>query len=214
VGEPLPRGRHNLAAEDVIASQRERLLRAMLECVAERGFEATTVPAVVARARVSRNAFYALFTDKVDCFIAACDQAGDELLDELLALAGQDDWISLVRAGTRLYLRWWQERPAFSRAYFVGLPVAGDRAVAQRDRQYARFRQMYRGIGRQARIEQPGLAPLDDYVTEVLVLATTELVAAEVRAGRTAQLTELEAALVFLTVKLLADDATARAQSP
>jgi AcrR family transcriptional regulator len=214
VGEPLPRGRHKLAAEDVIASQRERLLRAMLECVAERGFEATTVPAVVARARVSRNAFYALFTDKVDCFIAACDQAGDELLDELLALAGQDDWISLVRSGTRLYLRWWQERPAFSRAYFVGLPVAGARAVAQRDRQYARFRQMYRGIGRQARVEQPGLAPLDDYITQVLVLATTELVAAEVRAGGTARLTELEAAIVFLTIKLLADDATAQAQRP
>jgi hypothetical protein len=50
--------------------------------------------------------------------------------------------------------------------------------------------------------------------TQVLVLATTELIAAEVRAGRTAQLTELEDAIVFLTVKLLADDATARAQRP
>ena len=57
MGEPLPRGRHKLGAEAVRASQRERLIRAMLETVAERGYEATTVPEVVARARVSRNAF-------------------------------------------------------------------------------------------------------------------------------------------------------------
>ena len=71
MGEPLPRGRHKLGADTVRASQRERLIRAMLETVAEQGYEATTVPRVVARARVSRNAFYEFFDDKTSCFIAA-----------------------------------------------------------------------------------------------------------------------------------------------
>jgi hypothetical protein len=44
----------------------------------------------------------------------------------------------------------------------------------------------------------------------MLVRAITELVAAEVRAGRTEQLGRLECDLVFVAVKLLADDETAR----
>ena len=79
-GEPLPRGRHKLAAEAVRNSQRARIVRAMLECVGRDGYEATTVPQVVATARVSRNAFYEFFADKADCFIAACDEAAQELL--------------------------------------------------------------------------------------------------------------------------------------
>src|SRR3954454_2804129 len=92
----LPKGRHNLPMHVVRASQRERLLAAMLESVATRGYAATTVPQVVADARVSRNAFYTLFTDKTDCFIALCDELGAEMLDALSALDG-DDWVELLR---------------------------------------------------------------------------------------------------------------------
>ena len=49
--EPLPRGRHKLDRDAVRASQRERLLRAMLQCVAADGYAATTVPRVAAAAR-------------------------------------------------------------------------------------------------------------------------------------------------------------------
>jgi AcrR family transcriptional regulator len=209
-GEPLPRGRHKLSPEVVRASQRERLMRAMLECVAEHGYEATTVPQVVAAARVSRNSFYEHFEDKTECFIALCDEAATELLDELLQFAAEPDWLAAVRRGSRLYLRWWQDRPEFSLAYFRDLPTAGARAIAQRDRQYARYREMFEELARRARTEQPGLPPFSPVAARVLVLATTELVAEEVRAGRTARLAELEDDLVHLTVKLLADDATAR----
>jgi hypothetical protein len=50
----LPRGHHKLPPEVVRASQRSRLLNAMLDFVAERGYGATTVPAVVARALLDR----------------------------------------------------------------------------------------------------------------------------------------------------------------
>jgi hypothetical protein len=43
----------------------------------------------------------------------------------------------------------------------------------------------------------------------VLVLAITELVAEEVRAGRSESLTDLQNDLARLAIKLLADDATA-----
>jgi len=182
----------------------------MLEIVAESGYEGTTVPAVVARARVSRNAFYEFFSDKIDCFLAACDEEAAGLLESLVALAAEPDWIQAMRLGARDYLRWWRDRPALSSAYFVGMPVAGERALAQRDRAYAPFREMFADLGRRARAEQPDLAPLHDAVPRVLVLTITELVAEEVRAGRTDRLEELETDLLFLAVKLLADDATAQ----
>jgi len=208
-GEPLPRGRHNLSQDTVRASQRARLVRAMLECVGSAGYEATTVPEVVATARVSRNAFYEFFTDKADCFLAACDEIGEELLGELLELAAEPDWAQAMREGARRYLRWWQERPVFASAYLVSLPTVGERALRQRERQYAAFEAMFAALGARARAEQPELGPLSELVPRILVLAITELVAQEVRAGRAEQLEELSEQLALLAIRMLADDATA-----
>ncbi|MCW3026930.1 MAG: putative transcriptional regulator, TetR family [Solirubrobacterales bacterium] len=181
----------------------------MLECVGRDGYEATTVPDVVATARVSRNAFYEFFQDKADCFIAVCDQTSEELLGELLELAGEPDWTQAMREGARRYLRWWQERPTISSAYLVSLPTVGARALRQRERHYAAFRAMFADLGRRARVEQPDLGPLSELIPRVLVVAITELVAEEVRAGRTSRLTDLSDEIALLAIKLLADDATA-----
>jgi AcrR family transcriptional regulator len=165
---------------------------------------------VVATARVSRNAFYEFFSDKTDCFIAACDEEAEDLLRAVVAFVDEPDWLETMRHGVRAYLRWWAERPAFSREYFIGLPAAGDRAIAQRERAYGAFAQMFTVVARRARAQQPSLSALPEVVPMLLVRAITELVAAEVRAGQTERLGRLERDLVFVAVKLLADDETAR----
>jgi AcrR family transcriptional regulator len=208
-GEPLPRGRHKLPAATVRDSQRARIVRAMLECVGRDGYEAATVPQVVATARVSRNAFYDFFDDKADCFIAVCDETSQELLAELLELASEPSWIEAMREGAYRYLLWWQERPTISSAYLLSLPTVGERALRQRERHYAAFRAVFEDLGRRARAEQPELEPLGDLVPRMLVLSITELVAEEVRAGRTSRLTELADDVAVLAVRMLADDATA-----
>lgn len=213
-GEPLPRGRHKLPAEQVRSSQRDRLMRAMVECVAEHGFEGTTVPMVVSTARVSSNAFYAFFPDKTECFLAACDEMAGDLLAELSALTAEPDWIQAMREGARIYLRWWAQRPAFARAYLLSLRSAGERADEQRERTYELFRAMFTDLGRRARAEQPELPPLSPLVPRVLVAAITELVGEEVRAGRTEQLERLSDELGGLAIRLLSDDATATGAVP
>jgi AcrR family transcriptional regulator len=195
----------------VRTSQRDRLLRAVIECVAEYGFEATTVPMVVAAARVSGNAFYKFFNDKVGCFLAACDEVAAELLSELVELTAEPDWTAAMLTGAGRYLGWWEERPAFARAYLLSIPAAGDRAIDQRERVYTMFRAMFSDLGRRARAEQPGLPPLSPLVPRVLVLAITELVTEEVRAGRTGELHELQRPIAQLAIRLLADDAAASA---
>jgi AcrR family transcriptional regulator len=208
-GEPLPRGRHKLSREAVGASQRERLVRAMLECVSARGFARTTITDVVSAARASRNSFYTHFADKTECFLVVCDRASEQLLARV-ELAAEPDWLSALRRGLDAYLRFWVESPHFSAAYLVELPMAGVEAIDQRERHYARFELMFALLGARARAEQHDLPPLDERTPRLIVLATTELVAGEVRAGRLDQLMELERPLLEFMVRMLADDATAR----
>jgi AcrR family transcriptional regulator len=205
----LPRGRHKLPRQDVLDSQRERLVSAILECVAERGYPETTISDVVARARVSRNTFYEFFDDKADCYLEACDREGTRMLDELYALAAEDSWLDAVREGTRAYLRWWQNHPRYAVAYLVELPTAGRRALEQRDRAYASFEAMFEALAARARAEEPKLPVLPVLAPRVLVASITEIVGQEVRAGRVEALHELENELVFFIVKTLADDRTA-----
>lgn len=202
-GDPLPRGRHKLSVDEVRASQRERLLRAMLELVGERGYAATTVPGVVAAARVSRNGFYALFEDKADCFLALCDELANEVLDDLIALGNEDGWRAALERGMEIYLRFWQDRPLFARAYLVELPSAGERAVAQRDRQSERFRALFGAMAAWARHEDPALEPLNPLATRLLVGGITELIAEEVRAGRVGELVERRAELIDLVARVI-----------
>jgi AcrR family transcriptional regulator len=210
IGDPLPRGRHKLPREAVLASQRERLLAAMAELVGEQGYEATTVPQVIAAARVSRNSFYELFEDKTDCMIALCDEVGTALGRLLMAFANEPAWETALRRGLHAYLLWWQERPAFARTYLIELPTAGQRAMEDRARQYERFKEVLRVLAGWAREEQPDLPPLTDVALTTAVVAPTELVASYVRAGRLDRLDEVEADLYLLLVTLLADGATAR----
>ena len=182
----------------------------MVECVAHHGFEATTVPMVVAAARVSSNAFYEHFTDKTDCFLLACDEEASELLSELVTLTAEPGWIQALSKGMAIYLRWWQSRPAFARAYLLSLQQAGDRAGEQRERTYSLFEAMFADLARRARVEQPELPPLSPLVPRALVVVITDAVAEQVRTGRAKRLVELQPDLAALAIRLLADDATVK----
>jgi AcrR family transcriptional regulator len=204
VPEPLPRGRHKLSREDVRDSQRRRLIRAMLDCVADQGYPATTVADVVSSARCSRNAFYELFEDKEACYIAASDETGAEMLHALVSAAQREEsWLDALRSGTRSYLRWWADNPNYASAYLIHLPSAGRRALEQRDRVYADFAAMFDGLAARARAEQRLIPPLPPLAPRLLVMSITELIAQEVRNGRVAELPELEDQLVRFVVKAL-----------
>jgi len=87
----LPRGPHTLSREQVAANQRTRLREAMIELVAEQGYAATTVSDLVARAGVSRKAFYELYANKQECFLATYDAIAAASVDQVgIAARGED----------------------------------------------------------------------------------------------------------------------------
>jgi AcrR family transcriptional regulator len=83
----LPRGPHGLTPSEVAHSQRERLIAAMTEAIAERGYTATSVSDAIERAGVSRKTFYVHFQDRRDCLIAAYESAAQGTLERVGAAA-------------------------------------------------------------------------------------------------------------------------------
>jgi AcrR family transcriptional regulator len=208
-GTALPRGPHNLPREKILASQRERLVAAILAEVGEHGYAATTVADVVGRAQVSRNAFYELFADKQDCFLAACDELTEQMLGGLRALAGEPTWVDAMRVAFDRFLDWFRAQPGLTAAYLVDLPTAGRRALEQRDRAVARFTEVFDELAARAREEQPELPPLPALATRMFVSSIYELFGQEIRAGRGERVGELRDPLLELAVRTIGDDATA-----
>src|SRR5438445_13153163 len=65
---PLPTGMHGLDPEVVKSDQRERLRNAMVELIAEKGYQAVRIVDLAKLARVSQPTFYSLFGDKAQLF--------------------------------------------------------------------------------------------------------------------------------------------------
>ncbi len=101
--EQLPRGRHGLSRDHVLASQRGRMLDAICQAVAEKGYARTAVADVIERAGVSRETFYEHFADKEECFLAAYELA-DPLERYDRAMAAYLETMSRERAYTRVFL--------------------------------------------------------------------------------------------------------------
>ncbi len=90
----MPRGPHSLSREQVQQSQRQRILTAMIESAGELGYAQTPVAEVIARAGVSRKAFYEQFPDRQGCFLVAAERiaAGAIELLEQVYRAAQDPY--------------------------------------------------------------------------------------------------------------------------
>lgn len=200
---PLPRGRHKLSRDEVIASQRSRLMQAMLDEVAARGYANVTLSGITRRARVARNTFYTLFEDKEDCFLAVCRIRGDELLRRLYETNAGDDWRAVLAAGMEGYLAYWEENPRFSFAYLVEVSAAGPRAQHESSVLHDHFAALFADLARRARHEEPSLPPLPARAPLMLVEAVTATVARAVREGHE-DLAFLRDDLVWLCTNIVA----------
>lgn len=203
----LPRGPHQLAREEVLASQRARMLEAMAHAVAAKGYAATTVADVVGGAGVSRKTFYEHFQDKEECFLAAFDGGVQLLVNavERATLEAQGEWRHHIRAGVRAYLGALAAVPDFARTFLIEVLAAGPRALERRAEVHARFARLLKALHESYRADHPEEIPeLPDEVFTAVVGAVDELVSDRVRKGRTADLLELEPVISYLQIAFLA----------
>jgi AcrR family transcriptional regulator len=86
----LPSGPHGLPPELVERNQRERLIAALAEVCAEKGYGSTSVTDVARRAGVSTASFYRQFRDKRECMLVSFEELFGRLLGEVERAAGDE----------------------------------------------------------------------------------------------------------------------------
>lgn len=100
--------------------RRRRIAGAALTLFASRGYTATSVDDVVARARVSKSAFYEFFESKEHCFRDVLAQEGGDLIRDVLAEAATGhDHHQRLRLGITRFVRSCFERSDVARLLIV-----------------------------------------------------------------------------------------------
>src|SRR3954469_6336232 len=186
----LPKGRHGLSREFVASNQRERLIDAMANVVAEKGYAPTRVVDITEYAGVSRKTFYELFTDKEDCFLAAYDAITALLMDKLgrSLAAAQDTWEAKVHALLGGLLAFMAAEPAFARMCIVEVLGSGTAGLARRDAAIEAFFPVVDFVPRRQLAPGEELSP----VTPVFVTGgILEIVYAAIRRDETEALPDL-----------------------
>lgn len=183
---PGRRASDGLTKEQVVAHQRQRILLAMANAVAEKGYLATSVADVIKGAGVSRATFYEQFRDKADCFLAAFDAASEFLVDrsgrEFDALIG--DYLAALQAA-----------PQFARVFLVDIAALGPEGITRRAAGQQRFA---------ATIAETfgATSEADHFAAEALVAAVAGLVTARVAAGDLDGLMALHKPIVELAERM------------
>ena len=201
----LPRGRHAAPRAVVREAQRARMLEAMTQAVAEKGYARVAVADVIERAGVSRKTFYEQFANKEECFLAAYDAGVDRLLaaidDALATLA--PDWLAAARRAVEAYLETMAASPAFARAFLIEALGAGPAALERRGIVQGRFADQLAAIHRRARADIPEIPALAPLTFRAAVGAVNELVTAHVLEHGADTLPELADAILDVHVALL-----------
>ena len=129
----LPRGRHGLPRQQALTLQRERMMAAITELMAERGYEPVRVGDVSERAGVSRATFYECFENKQDCAFAAYDRFIEVLLQRIApALDPAKGAQAYAEAILEAYLGTLEDDPVVGRAFLHEIDAAGAPARSRR----------------------------------------------------------------------------------
>ncbi len=193
---PLPRGRHHLSREEVQAAQRGRMMLALAEAMAEKGYAATSVADVLTRAGVSRETFYQQFSSKLDCFLQTFDTAADLLL---ATVEGRID-----RRGSRAeriervlttYLDALAGQPTFARLFLVESYAAGPAAIERRAAVQAR---MVDALAVLLEIEEEQ----DRFACQAVVAAVGTMVTVPLVSGDVAAVRALHEPLLALSLRV------------
>jgi AcrR family transcriptional regulator len=197
----LPKGRHGLSRAFIASNQRERLLDAIANVVAEKGYASTRVADITEYAGVSRKTFYELFADKEDCFLAAYDAITALLMGRMakgLAEVSAGSWEERVSALLGEFLRFLASEPAFARMCIVEVLGSGTKGLARRDQAIEAFFPVVDQLPRQ----QPGADRWLSPMTPMFVTGgILEVVYAAIRRGETESLPDLEDDLTRLAFR-------------
>lgn len=204
VPRTLPHGRHRLSRETVRASQRTRLLEAMVDVSAQLGYPAVTITHVVERARVARRTFYEHFPSKDACFLAAFDYTAGQIITPLLgAFRPVDDVAQRADAYVGALVDSLARRPALARMLVIEVGSGGPSAISRRLEMHRRIAEAIVNLNAQTRALGVDVPVLSTSRALAIVGALIELMHATIHDRGAEHLPEIRAELATIVALLV-----------
>jgi AcrR family transcriptional regulator len=195
----LPRGPQALPPEEVAADQRERLYEATIHSINERGFVATTISDLVARAGVSRRSFYEHFENKEECLLATYDALIERLTTRIAEKYDpKDEWTVQIEEFVRALFEASSDRPDAARLVSVEMGAAGPIGIERWARDAERLTKFITIVFEQA----PGEGSIPAPIARAIVGALRTILYSRVRRERSSR--SLKAELQKLTPDIVA----------
>lgn len=209
----VPRGRHGHAREEIRSLYRARLIDAFVQVVDEVGYDDARVVDVCQRARISNRAFYTVFSDKEECYLAAFDHGTRFLVEQVTQAyrSAEGPWPVRVRTGMDTAFAYLAANPAFARFCTVEPSRVGPVAVERLNAVIEECRRVFEADGRA--IAAPSLR--DGPREALLVGAVVRPIFGAIEEGKTQELPDLVPSLVdFLSLAVLGVETTESVVEP
>jgi AcrR family transcriptional regulator len=188
----------------VEASQRARLMRAVIELGAECGFESLTLSDIVGRAGVARRTFYEHFANKEACCMAAYDYAAGQLVERLASARRPEPepLRSRIERYVHALLELATQQPSLVRMFTADAGGAGPAAGARQRHMRRRIADGLVALSAAQREIHTSSPQLSSVRALAIVGAVNELIQQTFHDGGTRALRELEPELCDIVLAL------------
>jgi AcrR family transcriptional regulator len=193
----LGRGRPRISEEEVAQTHRQRILFAAAALAEQKGYSATTVADIVKLAHVDRRAFYSLFSDKQQAFMAVHEFG----LQEVLAVTAGGfftgpNWPERIWEAGRALTDFLQANPTIAHVGFVDAYAVGPGAAQRVEDSHAAFSIfLQEGYAYARQSASPSRVALEAIITGVF-----ELVYIQAREAAQPRISGLLAQMAFLVL--------------
>lgn len=193
----LPRGENPISRSFVVHSQRERILDAVANLVALKGYADLTIPDIVQDAAVSVQAFYEHFSGKEDAFLVAYEVGHRRALVAFeRAFESQEDWPNQIQAALQALFSFFAAEPSFAYCALVEAPSVSERTATLLSQGTSGYLPMFSAGFKEAGARSA--AP--EISAKAIVLALHELCFAHVAGKKAAELANLVPEATFIAL--------------
>jgi len=183
----LPTGAHGLAREEVARDQRERLQSAMVELIAERGYQAVRILDLTKLAHVSRPTFYSLYKDKEELLLGAYEDIAGRTAKTVIDAFDTDGSVEArLQVAMRAFAKLATAEPDSMSLFLLGAFGAGAKALERRNRTLDAFERTI-----QSSRDGSSRAIPADLTVKVILGGIREVAAARLLENRISELPDL-----------------------
>jgi AcrR family transcriptional regulator len=183
---------------------------ALVEVVTERGYEATTVDAVVRRAGIGMGAFRRRFADKEDCVQQVFEGFIEDFLAQVRgAFEAEERWPTSLRAAAYATTDWIDDHPDTARFGMVDVLAARNEMIRVRREEIFVW---CAGLIDAGRALAPDPAAVPESAAVMAIGAVVQIVARRMQTGEDLQLGRLVPELMYGAVRPYLGEEAARAE--